>query len=89
MNTPSGGMTDWNFVSVDLKADSTSDLLSFLAWGNDGTTANLPPMVFLAGVNSPSGLNLPEPATLALFGLGLVGLGANRMRRPGKGNVEA
>jgi hypothetical protein len=66
MSTPSGGLTDWNYVSVNLKADSSTDLLSFLAWGDDGTTANLPPIVFLAGVNSPAGLAppIPEPATV-------------------------
>ena len=82
MITPSAGMTDWNYVSIDLTADATSDLLSFLAWGDDGNTINLPPIVFLAGVNSPSGLNgVPEPATLALFGIGVLGFGASRMRR--------
>ncbi len=82
MVTPSGGMTDWQYVSIDLTADATSDLLSFLAWGDNGNTVNLPPMVFLAGVNSAGGLNAaPEPATLALFGLGLLGLGATKLRR--------
>ncbi|HYP68016.1 MAG TPA: PEP-CTERM sorting domain-containing protein [Thiobacillaceae bacterium] len=89
MSVPSQGMVDWNYVTVDLTADASTQLLSFLAWGNNGNTANLPPMIFLAGVNSPSGLNsVPEPATLALFGLGLAGLGASRMRRPAKGNME-
>jgi len=83
MHTPSHGLTDWNFVSVNLTADATSDLLSFLAWGDDGTTANLPPMVFLAGVNSQPGLNgVPEPGTLFLLGAAaLIGLGAMSMRR--------
>ena len=35
-------MTDWNFVSVSLTADATTDLLSFLAWGDNGNTINLP-----------------------------------------------
>jgi hypothetical protein len=82
MSTPSGGMTDWNYVSVNLTADSTSDLLSFLAWGDDGTTNNLPPMVFLTGVNSPAGLNnVPEPAALTVFAAGLLGFGGTMWRR--------
>jgi PEP-CTERM motif-containing protein len=81
MHTPSQGMTDWNFVSINLTADATSDVLSFLAWGNNGNTANLPPIVFLAGVNSPSGLTTPEPGSLALIGISLVGLGWGLRRR--------
>lgn len=87
MSTPSGGMTDWNFVSVNLTADASDQFLSFLAWGNDGTTANLPPIVFLTGVNSEPGLNVPEPATLSLFGVALLGFGATRLRRRAKGNA--
>lgn len=79
MTTPSGGMTDWNFVSITLVADATSDLLSFLAWGDNGNTVNLPPMVFLTGVNSGPGLTtVPEPGTLSLCGAGLAGLWLRR-----------
>ena len=83
MHTPDMGMVDWNFVSVDLTADASDQFLSFLAWGNNGTTVNLPPMVFLTGVNSAPGLT-PEPASLVLFAAGLLGLGAGRLRRPAK-----
>lgn len=88
MTTPSGGMTDWQYVTVNLTADASTQLLSFLAWGDDGNTVNLPPIVFLAGVNSSSGLNnnVPEPTTLALFALGLIGLGAIKLRRRDKNN---
>ena len=80
MTTPSGGVTPWEYVSVQLTADATSDLLSFLAWGDNGSTVNLPPMVFLSGVNSPDVL-VPEPGTLSILGLGIAGLAANHLRR--------
>ena len=81
MNTPSEGLVNWEFVTVDLTADATSDLLSFLAWGDGGSTVNEPPMVFLAGVDSTSGLVTPEPGSVALFGAGLLGLGVATWRR--------
>lgn len=83
MTTPSGGVTPWQYVSVNLTADASTQLLSFLAWGDNGSTINLPPIVFLSGVNSPNVLiNVPEPATTALFGVGLLGIaiGAGRRR---------
>jgi hypothetical protein len=92
MTTPSGGLTDWNYVSVNLTADSTSDLLSFLAWGDDGSTINLPPIVFLTGVDSGAGYApslVPEPGTLVLYGAGLLAFGWLTLRRRAKGASAA
>ncbi len=87
MHTPSQGVSSWQEVSVNLTANAISETLSFLAWGDNGSTNNLPPTVFLAGVNTPS--QVPEPAALALFGIGLLGLGIGRQRRGNKGNAAA
>lgn len=75
MTTPSGGVTPWQYVSVNLTAHSSTELLSFLAWGDNGSTINLPPIAFLSGVNSPNVLpSVPEPASWVLITLGLTGL---------------
>lgn len=70
MNTPTEGVHAWEQVSLNVVATAGTDTLSFLAWGDNGSTTNLPPTVFLAGVNSQA---VPEPGTLALFGIGLLG----------------
>ena len=92
MTTPSGGVTPWQFVSVSLKADATDELLSFLAWGDNGSTVNLPPMVFLSGVDTPDVLhNVPEPGSVALVSLAMLGLGAavRRVKRTKSGSAAA
>lgn len=84
MSINSHGTVGWNYVTVTLTADATTDLLSFLAWGDNGSTANLPPMAFLAGIDQPAGEGVPEPISMSLFGVGLAGLGAITRRRRGK-----
>jgi hypothetical protein len=87
MTTAPGGTTPWQQVTMQLTADSADDLLSFLAWGDNGNTINLPPIVFLTGVNTPN--LLPEPGSLALVLAAFVALGAAGTRRKSAKAVAA
>jgi PEP-CTERM motif len=93
MNTPSMMNHDWETANLSF-TPTASDFLSngdavltFLAWGNNGSDINLPPTVFLEGVNITPPMGTPEPATLSLLGVGLLGLGGIAWRRRAKRNA--
>jgi PEP-CTERM motif len=76
-----GGTTDaadigaWQSVTLLFTADSNSDVLSFLANGTPSAGGlSLPPVIFLDGVSVNDVTPVPEPTSLLLMGLCLLGL---------------
>ena len=86
MNTASQGATPWEYQVLNFTADSTSEILSFLAYGGPG---GAPPVSFLDGVSvnlanpGPNGGPdaVPEPSTIALSVVGLLGFAGICLRR--------
>lgn len=75
INVSSHGFDGWFHANVKVRADDTSDLLSFAAHGN----LPIPPFAMIADVSLTG--SAPEPAAWAMMLIGVAGLGAVARRR--------
>lgn len=83
LTTANGSFSGWTSAYLTFTATATSEYLSFLA---GGTPTGAPPIAFLDNVALTA---VPEPLTLSLMGVGLLGtVVASRRRRAG-GNATA
>jgi hypothetical protein len=80
LNNAEHGFTGWFTATMNFTATSTSEILSFLALG--GPSGSQPPFALLDNVSLD--LSVPEPMTLSVFGIGLVGAAAWKRRKASK-----
>ena len=74
-NLASKGFSGWMQDTFYLEADSSTDALAFLAFGN----VQLPPFALISDISM---VDAPEPAAWTMLGIGVAGLlGAARLRR--------
>jgi PEP-CTERM motif len=73
-----GGVGQWQAVAMTFVASAVTETLSFLA---HGTPNGAPPISFLDGVSLTQ---VPEPASLGLIVVGILGIGVARLRRRAK-----
>jgi hypothetical protein len=76
------GFTGWFTATMEFTATSASEMLTFLATG--GPAGTQPPFVLLDNVSMNLLRGVPEPITLSVFGIGLVGAAAWKRRRASK-----
>jgi len=74
ISNASGSYTNWTEQTMDFTATSVSQALLFMATA----TNSYPPFLLLDGVSLTA---VPEPASIALVGVGVLGLLALRRRR--------
>ncbi len=83
MTVPSGGATGWTQQTMTFVANAATETLFFFATASSGAN---PPFLLLDGVSlndttTAPAAAVPEPATLALTAIGLLGTIAVRRRR--------
>jgi PEP-CTERM motif len=81
LKLPTHGFSGWAYESMIFTATNATETLSFLSQGGPNGE---PPMNLLADVSLQA---VPEPSSLALSALGIVGLYLVRARRQAKSTV--
>jgi len=81
-NTPAG-FSGWMNATMTFTATATSETLSFLSLG---TPDSLPPCALLADVSMTAA---PEPSSILIFSIGLIGIGVvRRLRKPASPSAD-